>query len=87
MPSVRAETLRDLPIGGGQGDQVQPVEFVTDVAPGVCRYRTTDPSRLVRRLSRRYTPLRHHTLTASVEPHAQSRVPTGFGGPATPSTR
>jgi len=27
--------LGDLAVGGGQGDQVHPVEFVADVAPGV----------------------------------------------------
>ena len=41
-----------------------------------CRCRTTDPSRFVRRLSRKYTDLRHHTYTPTVERHAQGRVPT-----------
>ncbi len=33
-PAVRAVRLRDLPVGGGQGDQVHAVEFLPDVAPG-----------------------------------------------------
>ncbi len=41
-----------------------------------CRYDTTEPSRLLRRVSRKYTPTRHHTTSCRVERHAQSRVPT-----------
>ena len=59
-----------------------------------CRYRTTDPSRFVRRVSRRYMPTSQAARAAAVERHAQNRVPTGFRvlrhdtpantGPATP---
>ncbi len=41
-----------------------------------CKYRTTEPSRLLRRVSRKYTPTRHHTNAGQDGRHDQSRVPT-----------
>ena len=35
--------MRDLPVGGGEGDQVHPVELVGDVAPGVAGGVLGDP--------------------------------------------
>ncbi len=34
-PAVGGGALRVVSVGGGEGDQVHPVEFVADVAPGV----------------------------------------------------
>jgi hypothetical protein len=36
-------SLGDLPIGGGQGDQLHPVEFLPQVAPGVAGGVPGDP--------------------------------------------
>src|SRR5665811_2593221 len=35
LPGCGGRALCDLTLGGGQGDQVHPVEFVADVAPGL----------------------------------------------------
>jgi len=51
-----------------------------------CRYATTDPSRFVRRVSRRYMPTSQTREPTSVERHAQSRVPTEKRVPGTPSS-
>ncbi len=35
LPGGGGRALRDVSVGGGQGDQVHAVKFVADVAPGV----------------------------------------------------
>jgi hypothetical protein len=36
--------LRDPAVAGGEGDHVQPVEFVAGVAPGACGLRRVRPA-------------------------------------------